>query len=301
MLRRAAVAVSLVVALAGCQAPLAGTGPDAAGPAAGRPGIGPSHDARPEAALSNADPEVRTITFTRGDRRLETVVVTPRASHRYPVILFGHGLHAVPQVYGELIKRWVAAGFVVAAPAFPATRFGVPKVEVRDVLNQPADLSAVLDGLLALDPADPVRRRIDAERVVVAGHSAGGITALGMLTADGPEGRDRRVDAGIILAGSALGVGQRFTGEPVPVLFVHTDDDPTVPASTARSAFRAVPWPKAFLALPGKEHVTPYMSPGDPHFATVAAVTTDFLRWSVHRDGPARERLNRTPGLTGTL
>ncbi|HZM74289.1 MAG TPA: hypothetical protein VFC19_01100 [Candidatus Limnocylindrales bacterium] len=242
--------------------------------------------------------EYRTITFTRGERQLETTIVWPAEGQgRLPVILFGHGLGGLPPFYGELLKRWAAAGFVVAAPAFPETRFGVDKVEIRDVPNQPADLSAVLDGLIALAASDPIRQRIDPERVAAAGHSAGAISALGMFTANGFEGRDERIDAGIILAGNSLGVGEKFTGDPVPLLFVHTTGDPIVPSAIGRGAYRAVPWPKGFLTLPGKEHITPYLAPADPAFPTVVTATTDFLRWALLKDGQAGQRLRKMPNL----
>lgn len=242
--------------------------------------------------------QYRTITFTRGARKLETTIVWPAEGQgRLPVILFGHGLGGLPPFYGELLKRWAAAGFVVAAPAFPQTRFGADKVEITDVPNQPADLGAVLDGLIALDPADPIRQRLDPDKVAAAGHSAGAISALGLFTANGPEGRDERIDAGIILAGNSLGVGEKFTGDPVPLLFVHATGDPVVPSATGRSAYRAVPWPKGFLTLPGKEHITPYLAPGDPAFPTVAAATTDFLLWALLKDAQAFQRLRKTPGL----
>jgi len=242
--------------------------------------------------------QFRTVNFARGERKLDTTVVWPSEGQgRLPVILFGHGLGGLPPFYGELLKRWASAGFVVAAPAFPETKFGVDKVEILDVPNQPADLSAVLDGLIALDASDPIRQRLDPDRVAAAGHSAGAISALGLFTANGPEGRDKRIDAGIILAGNSLGVGERFTGDPVPLLFVHANGDPTVPAATGRSAYRAVPWPKGFLTLPGKEHITPYLAPGDPAFPTVTKATTDFLRWALLKDAQAGQRLRKTPNL----
>jgi dienelactone hydrolase len=273
----------------------AATGPDATGPGtAGPDATGPGTAGQP----AGMGTQFRTVTFTRGERKLETTIVWPTdGPPRLPVILFGHGLGGLPPFYGELLKRWAAAGFVVAAPAFPETKFGVDKVEILDVPNQPADLSAVLDGLIALDASDPIRRRIDPERVAAAGHSAGAISALGLFTANGVEGRDERIDAGVFLAGNSLGVGETFTGDPVPLLFVHTSGDPTVPSATGRGAFRAVPWPKGFLTLPGKEHITPYLAPGDPAFPAVTAATTDFLRWTLLKDGQAGQRLRKTPNL----
>jgi fermentation-respiration switch protein FrsA (DUF1100 family) len=261
------------------------------------PASAPAPD--PKAGQPAGDGTVyRSITFTRGERKLETTVIWPSTGEgRLPVVIFGHGLNGAPAFYGELLKRWAAAGFVVAAPAFPGTTFGTEKMKILDVLNQPADLSAVLDGLLALDGSDPVRKRLDPQRVAVAGHSAGAITAIGLFTADSPTGRDKRFHAGIILAGNTLGVGDQFTGDPAPMLFVHAQHDATVPTATGRAAYRAVPWPKGFLTLPGTQHTSPYMAPADPSFATVAAATTDFLRWALLKDEQALRSLRQTPGL----
>jgi fermentation-respiration switch protein FrsA (DUF1100 family) len=260
----------------------------------------PPRQIEPSAQAAAIGTQYRTINFTRGERKLQTTVVWPDAPGRYPIVLFGHGLGGMPQFYAELLKAWAAAGFVVAAPAFPETRWGA-QVQIQDVPNQPADLSTVLDSLLALDPSDPLRQRLDPQRVAAAGHSAGAISALGLFTANGPEGRDTRVHAGIILAGNSLGVGERFTGAPVPLLFVHAANDPVVSNASGRAAYRAVPWPKAFLTLPGKEHTTPYMAPADPAFPTVSAATTDFLRWSLLGDAEAGQRLGQIPGLENKL
>lgn len=281
-LRPLAVAAALLLA-AGCQAPEA-------------PAVAKS----PPPSSAAATTDVRTVVFQRGERRLETTIVAPTGPGPFPIVLFGHGLGGLPPFYGELLQTWARAGFVVAAPAFPGTHLGV-EIQTRDVLNQPADMSAVLDGLLALDPADPLRMRLDPERVAVAGHSAGAITAYGLFTDGGKEGRDTRFAAGILLAGNSLGMGQRFSGRPAPMLFIHAQSDPVVPASTGRSAYRAVPWPKAFLTLPGSEHVAPYLSPVDTHFATVTAATTDFLLYSLLGDQAARARLHSHAGLESTL
>jgi fermentation-respiration switch protein FrsA (DUF1100 family) len=240
----------------------------------------------------------RTITFMRGTRKLETTVIWPSTGgERLPVVLFAHGLGEAPPFYGELLKIWAASGFVVAAPAFPGTRFGAEKLKILDVLNQPADLSAVLDGLIALDPSDPIRKRLDPDRVAAAGHSAGAITALGLFSADTAMGRDKRIDAAVIMAGNTLGVGDRFIGDPAPILFVHAEYDATVPTATGRAAYRAVPWPKGFLTLPGTQHTSPYRTSADPAFATVALATTDFLRWALLKDSQALRSLRQAPGL----
>jgi fermentation-respiration switch protein FrsA (DUF1100 family) len=220
------------------------------------------------------------------------------ASGRFPLVLFSHGLTGAPADYRELLVRWAAAGFVVAAPAYPHTSGDAARVDVLDVLNQPADASYVITNVLALDAkrGDPLRGRLDSARVGAAGHSAGGVTTIGLFTA----GRDDRLDAGIVLAGSALGVGTAFAGSPAPLLFVHGARDEVVSYASGRAAYDAVPWPKAMLTLPRGDHGRALLGAGDPGFRAVAGATTDFLRWSLYGDAGAKRRLGGS-GEVATL
>ena len=157
----------------------------------------------------------------------------------------------------------------------------------------------MLTGLIALPAADPVRRRLDSVHVAAAGHSAGAITALGVLTEEG--GRDRRFTAAVILAGNLLGVGDTFADPPVPVLFVHAAGDPIVPYATGKAAYDGLPasWPRAMLTLPGAGHSGPYMNARDPRSPAVRRrLTTDFLRGSLYGDQAALRRLGRMAHLS---
>ncbi|MEK8109465.1 chlorophyllase [Micromonospora sp. M12] len=168
------------------------------------------------------------------------------AQGRFPVVMFSHGLGGRPDDYATLLTRWAAAGFVVAAPTFPH----LPGADnnVLDVLNQPADVSYALDRVLALDgrAGDALRGRLDGERVAAAGHSAGAVTTIGLFTAS----RDKRLDAGVVFAGTALGVGTAFAGEAAPQLFVHGELDEVIEYAAGKAAYDKVPWPKAMLSLP---------------------------------------------------
>jgi fermentation-respiration switch protein FrsA (DUF1100 family) len=242
------------------------------------------------------------LDLHRGERPLATTVYYPKnAAGPFPVVVFGHGFGGTPTAYAALLKRWAAAGFVVAAPAFPHTAWGVAQPDLLDVVNQPADVGAVLSGLVALPSSDALRKILDPSRAAVAGHSAGAITALGVFTDDGPEKRDKRFSAGIVLAGNSIGVGTAFSGASAPLLFVHAADDPVVPFWTGLGAYDAVPWPRAMLKLTGQEHTAPYLSKSDKQYAVVASTTVDFLRWSLYDDGPARARLLTTPNLDSHL
>jgi hypothetical protein len=103
--------------------------------------------------------------------------------------------------------------------------------------------------------------------------------------------RDVRLVAGVVLAGSALGVGSGFTGPPAWLPFVHGDADPLVAYAGAQQAFRADPWEKAFLTLPRQGHAAPYFGPGEASFAVVAATTTDFWRLALYGDRVAGRRM----------
>ncbi|MEV1111417.1 chlorophyllase [Micromonospora sp. NPDC049751] len=209
------------------------------------------------------------------------------ADGRFPVVMFSHGLGGRPEDYAALLTRWAAAGFVVAAPAFPHTSKGGDG-NVLDVLNQPADVSYALTQVLALDgrAGDGLRGRLATDRVAAAGHSAGGVTTIGLFTA----GRDERLDAGVVFAGTAVGVGTAFAGATAPQLFVHGELDEVVDYAAGKAAYDKVPWPKALLSLPKGDHGRALL--GDAASLRVVSDTSvEFLRWSLYGDPAAKKRI----------
>ncbi|MEH0972677.1 chlorophyllase [Micromonospora sp. CPCC 205546] len=209
------------------------------------------------------------------------------AGGKFPVVMFSHGLNGRPADYATLLTRWAAAGFVVAAPTFPHTARGGDG-NVLDVLNQPADVSYVLTQVLALDAraGDPLRGRLATDRVAAAGHSAGGVTTIGLFTA----GRDERLDAGVVFAGTALGVGTAFAGAAAPQLFVHGEADEVVEYAAGKAVYDRVPWPKAMLSLPKGDHGRALLGDGAA-LRVVSDTTVEFLRWSLYGDRSAKDRI----------
>jgi predicted dienelactone hydrolase len=216
----------------------------------------------------------RVEHFARGaDRPLDTTIWLPSdisdLAGLRPVVLFSHGLGGLPAQFAPLAATWVAAGYVVIAPAYPHTNGNV-KIDKSDVRHQAADAVFVLHeifGRAAIWHADP-------NRVLAVGFSAGGTTTLGLL-------RDGHLPG---LAGAVSIAGRRpssaFGGAPVPVLFVHGDQDPTVPIEAGRAAYAALPWPsKRFVVMPGGRHGD-YLQPGNPSFARASTTILDFLRSS---------------------
>jgi dienelactone hydrolase len=245
------------------------------------------HVAAPQVAHAVGE---RVLMFARGaDRPLPTTVWYPAAgvavaAGRFPLVLFSHGLHGGPHRYAGLAASLAAAGFVVAAPAYPHTRGDAADFLRADIRNQPADAAYVLGRLRRLG-RDPLAGHIDADRVAAIGHSAGGYTTTGLFSS----GHAPWLRAGVVIAGWAM--PGAFDGPAAPMLFVHGVADAVVGIESGRAAYDRVAWPRAFLALPGHGHGE-YLEPRDRDFAAVTAVITDFLSWTLYGDRPARERLS---------
>ncbi|MFF4807774.1 alpha/beta hydrolase family protein [Micromonospora chersina] len=218
----------------------------------------------------------------------------PVAAGRFPVVVYSHGLHSLPDLHAPLTTRWAAAGFVVAAPTYPRTNLRARDFTRADVRNQPADGWRLIRHLVRLDarPGDPLAGHLAVDRFAAAGHSAGGFTTAGMFTS----GHSRRLRAGIVIAGG--GLAGSFAGPVAPLLFVHGGADPIVPESVGRAAYARSVGPAAFLGLPGQGHGE-YLTPDRPGFAQVLAATTDFLRWTLYDDRRARDRLRADAVLPG--
>jgi dienelactone hydrolase len=324
-----ALTTALTTALSGC-APGLGIPPidPSASPAGGvdlpgatvspdAPGIGSPADAGPSTAPSPLSPGsapsetysvgVRQLDLSRGDRPLRTVVWYPAAgivgsdptsqpvaAGTFPLVLFSHGLTSSPEAYQGLARRLATAGFIVAAPAYPYTSSGSSSYNPADVINQPADASAVITSVLALatTPADLFAGRVDPARVAAVGHSGGAYTTVGMMAG----ARDYRLRSAIVLAGGSLG-GQ-FRDPAVPMLFVHGELDQVVSYSSAHAVYAHVPWPKAFLTVTNGDHGSYLYAPTTAAFA-VARTVLEFLRWTLYADAAALARIPGAAAVAG--
>jgi dienelactone hydrolase len=201
------------------------------------------------------------------------------ATGQFPLVLFSHGLTSQPSDYEAMLSRWAQAGFVVAGPTYPFTHYQATGFDQTDIVHQPADASSVLDQLLALDvTTDPVRAIIDQDRIGATGHSAGGITTVGLFS----EFRDTRLKCGIVLDGTDF-QGTPFTGPSAAMLFIHGKKDTTVSWSAGRTVFEAVPWSRAMLTITKGGHVTTAAS-----FEATTRTSTQFLRYALWGDPTAK-------------
>jgi fermentation-respiration switch protein FrsA (DUF1100 family) len=233
---------------------------------------------------------VRQYNWTRGSRQIPTYVYYPAtgtpggnpvnnapvADGVFPICEFMHGFSSSPQNSLGMIRPLAAAGFIVPAPYFA-------NLNINDVYNgnQSKDISELLTRTLALnDAGTPFTGRIDTTvGVGVSGHSMGGMTTHGLLTA----WPDSRITAAI--PQSCTDMGNPSSSVRAKVLFMHGDRDTTTQYSSARQAYSEMPPTKAFLTFVGGSHTSMW---SDPIMSTVAV---DWMRWSLYGDTAARDRL----------
>jgi dienelactone hydrolase len=205
-----------------------------------------------------------------------------------------HGYLLPPDGYERLMQGVAARGYTVAAPDFPHTS---PKGDGNraDLVNQPAELSLVADGIIAESArpgalVPPVNR---PERLAVMGHSDGGLTAAAMAYND--TYRDPRVAAVVVMSGGlALFPGGWSVPGPPPLLAIHGDADAVNPPSASTDLIAALPdnVPRYLVTVQGGDHVGPYM--GETALVGLATVIADFLYVHLERNGErfADERLH---------
>lgn len=213
----------------------------------------------------------------------------PAVGRRFPLVVFSHGFTASGPIYRFLLRRFAAAGYVVAAPTFPLSSGAAPGGPAPgDYVNQPADVSFVIDEMLALDGdrQSELSGTIQRTRVAAAGHSLGAITTLGFRNSCCT---DRRVDALVSIAGAQLPFpdGSVEDSSRTPTLLIHGEADDTVPYAASQAVFDAARAPKFLLTLLGAGH-NPFFGPAGE---VLVASTVNFLDRYLKGDRAALDEL----------
>ncbi|MFV8816748.1 alpha/beta hydrolase family protein [Haliea sp. E17] len=148
-----------------------------------------------------------------------------------PLVVHSHGFTST-HIEALYLARFLAShGYTVAAVDYPLTSYGTPgEPLVTDVVNQPGDVSFLIDTLLqrSASEGDTLFASIDPRRIALSGISLGGLTTT--LATFHPRMRDPRIRAAISIAGpSSMLLPGFFAGEDTPYLAIYGDHDVVVP------------------------------------------------------------------------
>src|SRR4051812_7685378 len=203
------------------------------------------------------------------NRPVPTTIYVPESGTSAPLIVFGHGMLGHPRKFTRLFACWADAGYVVAAPAFPHTSDeNPPPYLIEDVANQPADVSFVLDQLLACGLGDE-------QRLGVGGFSLGAETALAIALH--PRYADPRIRAVVAIAGALF--HPDFAADvlrPLPLLLIHGAKDKNSRLRESLKVYEAAQEPKDLVTIAGGGHGICQDDDPRGYSARVAELTTAF-------------------------
>lgn len=201
------------------------------------------------------------------ERRLQGMVWHPqnRDAGPFPLVIYSHGFTSTWQGGAYLADQLARLGYVVVAVDYPLTNFAAPGgPNPKDVVNQPADISFIIDTLLehSTNEGHALEGMIDSARIGVTGISLGGLTTT--LVSFHPEMRDPRIGAALSIAGpTAIFTDKFFSFAQVPFLMLAGDIDALVPYdSNAAPVIAKVPGAQ-LISLAGGSH-TGFAGPAAP-------------------------------------
>ena len=230
-----------------------------------------------------------------------------------PVVIFSHGLGNSREGYSYLGEQWASHGFVSVHPEHVGAAHDIEQKGLLALYRAGKDTSYwemyaddlrfVIDAL----PHSPIANRIDASRVVVAGHSLGAyaVLALAGLDVRGTSYCDPRVIAGIPISMSENFAPSAYRGISIPLLHITGTHDSSIVYGTLphdrRVPFDSIDSPfQLLMTIAGANHST-YSddeSPGNRRaHDLIRASTTAFLDAMLRGDRGAEQWLRS--GLAG--
>ncbi|MEP6388774.1 MAG: CocE/NonD family hydrolase [Halioglobus sp.] len=169
-------------------------------------------------------------------RRLEATVWHPASSAQgpYPLVMYSHGFTSTRKGGTYLAEHLASHGYVVVAADYPLTSFSAPGgPAVEDVVNQPADISYMIDRVLEQNSTEGhmLAGMIDPKRIGATGISLGGMTTT--LVTYHADMRDSRINAALSIAGpTAQFTPHFFTTTDAPFMMLAGNIDALVPYQT---------------------------------------------------------------------
>jgi len=147
-----------------------------------------------------------------------------------PLVVYSHGFMSNRRECLYLMRFLASHGYIVVAVDYPLTGRRSPGKPVpSDIVNQPGDISAVIDYMLRRnsDSVDELFNAINVQKIALAGLSFGALTSL--LTTYHRELQDPRISAVISVAGPTTMLSEDFfAGNENPALMIYGDADSLV-------------------------------------------------------------------------
>jgi pimeloyl-ACP methyl ester carboxylesterase len=245
----------------------------------------------------------------RDERRSRDVPVRiymPAATRgRLPVVIFSHGVGEDRDSYAYIGRGLASNGFL----AVHITHAGMDKAvlksgywrlyqatkDLNNWRNRPLDVSFVLDQLSK-------RPDVDMDRVAVAGHSAGAVTAFALAGVTGSNGENLRDDrVRVIIPMSMPRIeGLNYDGVRIPALSITGTCDSSIIYRT-RPAHRRVPFEQThatrqYLVTIDRVNHNTFSNATDRHHDMILRLTIGFLRAWLLNDQTARAFFDE-PGM----
>jgi hypothetical protein len=187
---------------------------------------------------------------------------TPPAPGPLPVIGFAPGFMQCGGPYGDLLKYWASAGYVIVTTDFPHADCVVGAAATEsDLLNEPHDLSYDLTRVLALSAAKHglLAGLLNPHEIGIAGQSDGGAVVAAIL--GNTCCTDHRIRAVAVESGDEWPpmAGSYFTSPTVPALFSQGSADTINPPGCSVTMYLADrSSARYYLDLFGASHTEPY-------------------------------------------
>jgi predicted dienelactone hydrolase len=129
------------------------------------------------------------------DRKVPVKIYFPKTGEGpFPVVVFSHGLGGSREGYEYLGRHWASHGYVSVhvqhlgsdnavwentAPDKIMGKMRSSAANLQNAINRPKDVTFVIDQLEKINREEsPLKKRLDLERIGVAGHSFGAFTTL---------------------------------------------------------------------------------------------------------------------------
>jgi len=225
-------------------------------------------------------------------RTLVTEIHYPEGTGPFPLIVLAHGQTGHPSKFNELTTAWASAGYVVAAPVFPLTSNQATYETIGDFVNQPADMSFVIDQLLERNEGDgPLSGLVDPEHIGATGLSLGGSTVYGFFD---DCCRDERIDAVLVMAGLLLPFDEAFEWPSLPLFIINGNGD-----NRGRDPYMLASPPKYFMTIERPTHSAPFEDTPDEADQLVVTVTVDFWNGYLYEDDDALVDLANDANVPG--